>query len=367
MSDKTKHIIIAVTNDLHYDQRMQRIAHSLSDGHKVTLVGRTKYKGQQPPHLPHIHTHLLTCRFSGGKLFYIEYQCRLLVYLLFSKFDAIYCVDLDTLWGGFPMAYIRNKKRIFDAHEYFTEVPEVMDRPLTRLAWRITARIWIPRAHLCFTVNQVLSDLFHKQYKVPFVAIHNMPNFKIWHHKAAKTEKVLLYQGVLNVGRGLEAIIETMPRLPEYQLWLAGEGDLSTNLRELVRELGLNHQVHFLGYLKPSDLDEITAQSYIGLNLLQSTSLNYYYSLANKFFDYVQAGIPQISMSFPVYRQFNDKYEVAALVQELHQDTIYAAIKALEDNSLRQHLIQNCRVASKVWVWTQESDRLLYHIQTLWK
>ena len=76
------------------------------------------------------------------------------------------------------------------------------------------------------------------------------------------------------------------------QLWLVGEGDLSVKLRELVKSYKLDQKVKFKGYLKPTELPEITAKATIGLNLLENTSLNYYYSLANKAFDYIQAEIP---------------------------------------------------------------------------
>jgi glycosyltransferase involved in cell wall biosynthesis len=366
MRERAKHIIIAVTNDIHYDQRMQRIAGSLSNHYTTTLVGRTKFKGQRPPSLSNVSTHLLPCRFTKGKWFYLEYQLRLMLYLFRSQFDAIYCVDLDTLWGGFPMAYLRRKKRIFDAHEYFTEVPEVIHRPFIRYAWMVTARIWIPKSHLCFTVNQSLADIFVKKYEVLFTAIHNMPIFKEGNVPDKKPEKIILYQGVLNMGRGLEEIISTMPLLPDYQLWIAGEGDLSKTLRELAHTLNVSRQVHFLGYLKPIELDRITPLCSIGINLLYGTSLNYYYSLANKFFDYVQAGIPQITMDFPVYQKFNTQFQVALLIEDLQKDTLCAAIKALENEQLYHQLKDNCFKASKTWVWQSESQQLLLSVAKIW-
>ncbi len=40
----------------------------------------------------------------------------------------------------------------------------------------------------------------------------------------------------------------------------------------------------------PEKLKQITPEVYIGINLVENNGLNQYYSLANKFFDYIHAG-----------------------------------------------------------------------------
>ena len=68
-----------------------------------------------------------------------------------------------------------------------------------------------------------------------------------------------MYQGALNTGRGLEAAIAAMQLIDNMQLWLAGEGDLSAELRQLAVELGVQDKVHFLGFVSPDDLKTRTA------------------------------------------------------------------------------------------------------------
>jgi len=354
-----QHIVICVTNELTYDQRMQRIAGSLSKVYTVTLIGREKPDAASLPHLTDVHLYRLPCRFVKGKLFYMEYQLRLFFFLFKYQWDVVYAVDLDTIWGAFSIASLRSKIRIYDAHEYFTELPEVIDRPLTRLIWRITARWWIPRAHQCITVNEALAKEFERRYDKPFASIRNMPKRQQLTpvHEDTCSTKVLLYQGALNVGRGLEAMIDLMTELPDYECWFAGEGDLSVELRKRAANSVAHNRIRFLGYLTPEDLRRVTPKAYIGLNLLQGDSANYYYSLANKFFDYVQAGLPQISMNYPVYCSLMLDFKVGILVDSLSTHSLLTAIN--EIGSDYSGFSAACALAAQEWNWEKEEVRLL--------
>ncbi len=172
--------------------------------------------------------------------------------------------------------------------------------------------------------------------------------------------KIILYQGALNEGRGLETAIEAMQKIEGAVLWLAGEGDLSATLREKVAQLGLTQKVHFLGFVLPKELPGITAQAWIGLNLLENKGLSYYYSLANKAFDYIQSGVPSIHVNFPEYRKLNEDWQVFELVDDLEVETLRQAIrKLLNDAPHYQKLQENCRKAAASLNWEQEEFKLL--------
>lgn len=356
-------IILTVTNDLAYDQRMMRICRSLATtGHEVELVGRLR-PGSPPLHeMPYRQTRL-PCYFEKGKLFYIEYNLRLLFWLLFRRFDALCAVDLDTIMPCLWASRLHRRPCFYDAHEYFTEVPEVVRRPRVRLIWEIVARYAIPRMKRCYTVGDCLAGILSDRYGVPFTSIRNVPLSVPLKWSSVKKEqypKIILYQGALNEGRGLETAIEAIQEIDGAVLWLAGEGDLSDELREKVKQLGLTQKVHFLGFVLPSALPGITAQAWIGLNLLENKGLSYYYSLANKAFDYIQAGLPSIQMDFPEYRKLNEDWQVFELVADLEVETLRQAIwKLLEDAAHYQKLQENCQKAALSLNWEQEEVKLL--------
>lgn len=353
-------VLCTVTNDLTYDQRMQRICATLAGkGYSVELVGRV---------LPHsipleeraFRQRRLKCRFNKGFLFYLEFNLRLFVFLLRARYDAVCSVDLDTLPAGWAASLLRGKKRVFDAHEYFTEVPEVTHRPFVKWVWRGVARVCLPFYRHAYTVGPALAAIFEQEYGIKFGVVRNMPLQSAPAPHPTPGPKILLYQGALNAARGIEQCLAALQQLEGVELWLAGEGDLSAPLRQKAADLGVQDKVRFLGYVKPADLPALTARAWLGLNVLENKGLSYYYSLANKFFDYVQAGVPVLTMDFPEYRALNDQYEVALLLDHLTADAVAAAIRfLLNDDDEYRRLQQQTAAARQEWVWEKEAAALL--------
>lgn len=342
---------------------MIRICTSLTEaGYEVLLVGRKRSNSVSLNHQV-FEQKRLPCWFDSGKFFYIEFNIRLLFYLLFKRVDAYSAVDLDTLVPCTIASKIRSKKLMFDAHEYFEEVPEVTHRPLIKKTWQTIGKLFIPHADLAYTVNRALADIFSKKYHKPFEVIRNVPYpYPVVKQIYAAPKPVVLYQGALNKGRGLEQLIEAMTQL-DVECWIAGEGDLSGQLRNQVRDLGLKHKVKFLGYIEPDELKHITAKATIGYNVMENMGLSYYYSLANKFFDYIQAEVPQICSPFPEYQTINLKYEVATLTP-CETDEIVKAVQLLvSDQALYTKHKEACIKAKRTFNWESEDEKLksMYH------
>jgi len=340
---------------------MSRICETLNNaGYNVTLIGRERSNSINL--LDRKYTQIrLKCQFDKGKLFYIEYNIRLFFYLLYNKFDAINSVDLDTLVACFLASKIKSKPCIYDAHEYFTEVPEVINRPMIKKLWTAIEASIIPKLKYCYTVSDSIANLFKQKYKTSFITIRNVP---VLHDNESKkelnkNERYLIYQGALNHGRGLEQLIAAMP-LVNCKLYLAGEGDLSDLLREKVELLSLSHKVKFLGFVQPNELKEITRNAYLGINVSENLGLSYYYSLNNKCFDYIHAGIPSITNNFPEYAEINLKYQVAILVDLSDENLINALNSLLLDDALYHELKANCLKASKEFNWQIEEGKLLH-------
>ncbi len=357
-----KRIIFTVTNDLSFDQRMHRICTTLAEsGLEVLLVGR-KRKNSIPLETKLFKQKRLKCFFEKGKLFYVEYNLRLLLFLLFLKCDAISSVDLDTLPACTFACKIRSKKLVFDAHEYFTEVPEVTNRKITKFIWSVVARTHTPQANLAYTVSKSLADIFSAKYKIPFSVIRNVPELQ--HINTSTHKHFILYQGDLNEGRGLEEAIMAMHHI-NRELVIAGDGLLRNKLEQLVKEQQLENKVRFTGYLNATELAKLTQQAWLGLNVLQNAGLSYYYSLANKFFNYIQAGVPQLCAPFPEYQNILAEYKVA-LPCECKTSTIIGAVQLLEHNAeLYNEMKTACNRAAQVFNWQTEKEILIEHYQTL--
>jgi glycosyltransferase involved in cell wall biosynthesis len=355
-------IVCTVTNDLVFDQRMIRICSSLQDnGFDVVLVGR-----ELPESIAlrkqSFKQHRLRCRFKSGPLFYLEYNIRLLNYLIDSKPGTINSADVDTVPAAYWLSWLTSFRWIFDSHEHFTEVPEVTNRLIVKKVWSAIERIVFRKADAFYTVSDSISKIFQKKYKKNVEVIRNVPLLRyknVVKPQSDFSEKgFLIYQGALNEGRCIELYIKAMHQI-DAQLVLVGEGDLSEQLRLLVKAEHLDDKVVFKGKLDPVDLRHLTQNALMGLNVLENKGLSYYYSLSNKCFDYVHANIPSISSDFPDYRTLNAAFEVMVLT-EPNLDEFVASVKELQSNQdLYLRLRENCNAAAAEWNWEKEEIKLL--------
>ena len=360
---KGKNIILAVTNDLTYDRRMFRICSALAEaGANVMLVGR-KLKDSKAFAIHSFEGIRLRCWFTKGFLFYSEYNIRLFFFLWRSKFDIACACDLDTALAVRMASWIKMKKTVYDAHEFFSEVPELKDRPTVKAIWNWIGRLTISGFDACYTVGQELATLMGKKYDVHFDVIRNIAPFPINQnesHVKSTEQKILLYQGALNVGRGLEACVEAMVHLPDWKFWLAGEGDITEQLKELAKSRGVGDKVVFLGWVKPDHIPQLMKQASLSINLREVGSLNDYYSLPNKFFDAIHAGLPSINMNYPEYERIIKQYPCALLIDEVKVEIIIEAIQRIDQSpSLWQSMSDACAKASKQFTWENESKKLV--------
>lgn len=308
--------------------------------------------------------------FVKGKLFYLEYNIRLFFFLLTHQFDIVCGIDLDSILPCYFASFIKKKKCVYDAHELFPEVPEVINRPVIKKAWIRVEKFAVKKIPFCYTVSSGLAQYFYDKYQRKFEVIRNFPLLREAllppeTSPAHSSPSYLLYQGALNEGRGLEALIEAMKNVP-LQLIIIGEGDLSADLRKAADQAGLNEKIIFAGRKQPTELAGFTQAAFAGMNLLENRGLSYYYSLANKFFDYVQAGVPVVSMQFPEYISLNDMFEVALLIENTEPQSISAAVeKLIQDKDYYFRLRENCLVARQEWNWQKEQLKLLAFYQQL--
>lgn len=348
-----------VTNDINQDQRMHRICTTMSSMNcSVILTGRLRKNSMPLLSLP-FEQKRIKCFFNSGILFYLEYNLRILFQLLSNTPDVIYSVDTDTLPACTAAKIILRKKMIFDSHEFFTEVPELSNKPVKKAIWKFVEKICIPYADKSITVNKSLSEILSKEYKKEFIPVYNVPFLQNQSTVIHQNKNVILYQGVLNLGRGLEVLIDAMQWLPDICLVIAGEGDLSDSLRKQASSSPDCARITFTGWLTPEELNTLTSQAFLGLNLLENSSLNYYYSLANKFFDYMHAGVPSLNMDFPEYRHWLEKYETGYLVQELTPRSIADAVNQIVyDKATYDRKRLNCIQAAEKFNWENESIKI---------
>lgn len=353
-----RRLTFAVTNELNYDQRMIRICTSLTEaGYSVTLIG---WRWSKTPALvprPFAQKRIF-CFFRTGKLKYLEYNLRLFFYLLFKKTDAVCAIDLDTILPFYFISKLKGIPRVYDAHELFCEMKEIVTRPVVYRAWKLLEKYTVPKFQSGYTVNEAIAGEFHRMYRVQYEVVRNVPVLQpitIPH----KPEKYILYQGAVNEGRSFETLIPAM-KMVNARLIICGDGNFMQTARQLVSEHGLMDKVIFKGRILPAELRQYTLQAWAGVTLFENNGLSNYHSLGNRFFDYLHAGLPQLCVNYPAYQEINNQYPVAVLINDLHPETIARELNELLNNkNLYDHLQQNCLKAREAINWQQEEKKLL--------
>ena len=359
-----KKIYFTVTNDLVYDQRMNRICNSLAkNGFDVALVGR-RLRHSLPLKKENYQQTRIRCWFNKGKLFYLEYNIRLFFFLLFKKMDGLCAIDLDTISPCLAISKLKNIPRIYDAHEFFTGLKEVVTRPGIKKIWTRIERMAVPQFKWGYTVSESIAHEFYRLYGVNYATIRNIPALKSLDDLPV-TEKFILYQGAVNEARGFEYLIPAMQMI-DHKLVICGDGNFMDKLKDLITTNQVQDKVELKGMLEPGELWKISQQATIGVFFPENIGLNQYLALANKFFDYIHAGLPQITVNFPEYQKLNDKYQVAILVNDIAPETIADSVNNLmADAVLLERLRQNCKKAREELNWQNEEGKLINFYQNI--
>ena len=344
-------ILVFATTDLVSDQRVHRTALTLHQvGHDVLTIGRrldsTPNKIDRKYKVKHFRM-----VFRKGFLFYLFFNLRVFNYLLFHRFDLVCSNDLDTLLGCRLGCMIRRKPVVYDSHELFTEIPELIDRPLIRGIWRSIERIFLKGVKFSSTVSDGIANEYKKRYGIKMEVIRNVP-FRNENFGHKSTRPTIIYQGALNKGRGLELAIEMIKYLPCYYLIIVGGGDLELKLRKLVIELDLVDRVEFRGRLNQEKLHELTCKAWLGLSLEEDMGLSYHFALPNKLFDYVQAQIAVLVSNLPEMAKIVGEYGIG-LVASTRNPKELADLVAnfFEDKNRREITYDNINKAFNILIW----------------
>lgn len=353
-----KRILLTVTNDLTHDQRMDRICTTLQQaGYQVVLIGVLQKKSIALSAKGYEQVRLKV-PFKSGFLFYAWYNILLFLYLIRQRAHIICAIDLDTIIPCYYASKLKKAIRVYDAHELFTEMKEVVTRPRIKAFWNWVERNYVPHFKNGYTVGSCIKNIFFDKYGVSYTVVRNVP-VAVEISETVKRENFILYQGAVNEARGLEYLIPAIQQIA-VPLIICGDGNFMEKLKAMVMARNLSNKIHIKGMLPPAQLNSYTLQAKVGLNLVENNGLSNYYSLANKFFDYIHAGLPQVTMNFPEYASINKKYEVAVLINDCTEEEIIKGInKLLLDDVLYKKLERNCRLAAKELNWQAESKKLL--------
>jgi glycosyltransferase involved in cell wall biosynthesis len=279
-----------------------------------------------------------------------------------------HCHDLNTLAVGIACKKERPGTRlVYDSHELATERSR-MGRWARRKAGRAERRglkhvdegIWTTRTRAEYIV---------RRYGIPFpTLIHNVPERlevkQGWdlHERLAvpAEQRILLYQGSIQEFRGIEESIEAVALLDRCVLVVIGYGYHRPALEEMVRRRGLGDRVRFFGPIPNDELLYYTASADVGLCVIRGQSLSYRWSMPNKLFEYMMAGIPIVASDFEEMGRVVREEGVGTVCDPDDPRSIAAAVRAIiDDPAVEARFREATRRAIGKYNWDEEEKKLL--------
>jgi len=330
----------------------------------ITIVGRKKGICCDPDSVP-FRTKRFRMLFRSGFLFYKWFNIRLFFYLLFHRFDILVANDLDTLLPNYLISKLKGLPLVYDSHEYFTGVQELQNRPFIRWIWKIIEKSIFPKLKYVLTVSDSIARQYESEYGIKPLTVRNCARNS--GSIIPITRKVigvsadhllLVLQGTgINVSRGGEELIDAISLTQKLTLLIIGSGDALDTLKSKVLEPTLGARVRFIDKLPWNEMMRYTKTADAGLSLDKSNNLNYTFSLPNKLFDYVSAGIPVIAGDLPEVSKIISENGCGLIIPEVTSEKISKALNELLDNPEKlAYLRKNAAIASEKLNWETESE-----------
>ncbi|MFT5819717.1 MAG: glycosyltransferase involved in cell wall biosynthesis [Crocinitomix sp.] len=361
-------VIVSVTNDIYTDQRVRKVCEFLvRENYAVTLVGRKLKNSKELPETAY-KTKRFPLLFTKGALFYANYNLRLFFFLLFHKADVLLSNDLDTLYANhWARKFKKNCRLVYDSHEYYIGVPELVSRPKVQKFWHKIERKTLPKVDAMYTVNESIADLYRNEYKREVKVVRNISDFKgIKEIKTRKElnlpedKKIIIIQGAgINIDRGAEEVMEAVQRMDDTILIFVGDGDVVPLLKAKVKIDNLGGQIIFFGKQPYDTLMNYTLLSDVGISMDKDTNVNYRFSLPNKIFDYIHAGIPVLVSDLKEIKHIVETYNVGLVCPSHDPEEIADYLtKILTDETLNATFKTNTKRASQELTWAKECEVL---------
>ena len=303
--------------------------------------------------------------FKEGFFFYMFFNIRLFLFLVFSKCDVYLSNDLDTLLANFLASKINKKPIVYDSHELFTEVPELINKNFIKSFWVLIEKLCFPNLKYIMTVSEGIASYYKEKYKKSILVIKNVPflNNEFSENKESfnlsnfnENQKNIIYQGSLNKDRGISLMIDAMQHV-NANLFIFGGGDLENKLKRYVIKKGLDKKIFFIGRVPFQRLKSITKKFDLGLSFEKDTCLSYRFSLPNKIFDYVHAEIPVLASNLPDISKFINENHIGEVLMSRKSKEIANQITIILNK--KKAYGKYLKKAKNNFCWEQEEVKII--------
>ncbi len=375
-------VIMAVNSDFIHDARVQKEALALTrSGYEVTVFALTLPGPREQNHLGIRLVNPTTGKLARFpyRLSYLKAYWQTLRALLKEQAEVWHGHDLEILPFVYTAARLKGGKLVYDSHELWSgyDWPGRSGGlgPVRRLVWGAWLRLekWLARrCHLVITVNRSCAREIGNRLGIqPPLVLRNCADpaqglGSPYGGLRAELgldhgEPLVVYVGLLQEGRGLENLVHAWSGLPVgAHLAFVGRGPAESGLKNLAERARLNN-VHFLAPVRAQELPEFISGASVGVVLIEGNDLSKYYSLPNKLFEYLAAGVPVLASGLPEIRRLVEEYQVGVFADPRDPVSIRSALVGLLSggNGSLEQLRQNALQASRYLTWQREVGLLI--------
>ncbi len=283
-----------------------------------------------------------------------------------KKYDIVHSNDLNTVPQGILSAKIlRRSKLIYDSHEVQTG----------RTGYDSPIYGWMEKKYLRFVdtfihENHTRAEHVSNLYGTYPEVVHNYP-FKLVSQDHERVDlhaelgidsetPILLYQGGIQIGRGLDKLVEAVPLMKRGILVFIGDGRIKPELEQMVLEKGLEDRIKFMPKVPAEDLLKYTRNAFLGFQVLNNVCFNHYSASSNKLFEYIMSKVPVVACSFPEIQKVVDAEQIGVCVDSHDPVSIAEGVNYLLQHPTEyQQMKNNCLNAREKYNWENEKKVFL--------
>ncbi len=368
-----------VRNSYTHDTRVEKEARSLTDaGYDVTVVADAAPGLPAHERRPDGTTVVRVERALGSLpgLRLLLHDLRLAGVLRALAPDVLHAHDSNALVPVTLAARRLGVPFVYDAHELWLHRPRRgrgwLYSRLFEAYYRLIHRWSLPRAAATLTVSAHIARHLARHYGLREVAL--VPNYPeldpgrevrsihdLAPDRIPADAPIVLHLGGLIAERGLEELVRAMASRPDAHLVFLGTGADWPALRDLAQELGIGDRVHQLDPVPSHEVVAYTRSAAIGVVATAPTALNNRYSLPNKLFQYMAAGIPVVASDLPEIRGVVASAGAGYLVDPERPEAIAEALGRLLDDPVEARAMgaRGSEAIESRFNWTTAADSLV--------
>ncbi len=295
---------------------------------------------------------------------YLEFILRVIFFYRNKNIKMVNIHSIALLPLGAILKYLYKAKLVYDTHELETETNG--SKGIRKKISKFLEKVLIKYADITFVVSENIANWYEGEYNMQRpVVILNAPNL----FKQKKTNYfreslgikensiIVLYQGGLLKGRGIDLLLETFKLRENDKVVIVfmGYGELENAVKYASSKY---NNIFFHEAVMPNNVLDYTSSADIGISFIENTCLSYYYCMPNKLFEYAMVGLPVIISNMKEMRETVEKYNMGTVVEEESVESISNAIDKILTLNLRK-LKQNARKYAEENAWEIQEQKMI--------